>query len=167
MAVTATRTLGCVRCGSCCEPVPFTTEEHQTVTAWSTAALRGVPGPGTDEGWAHWLATGWTGERRHVAIARYDPGGRWRQDADFIAEHWTPQGEHCVCDRYDPDTASCTAHDERPPVCRDYPWYRDGPTQERAARLEPQCSYLLDVAPTQRPAGARPLIPIEPVKASR
>jgi Fe-S-cluster containining protein len=48
-------------------------------------------------------------------------------DLVFAAEHWTPTGQRAhgmhayQCDRFDPTTRLCTAHDERPPICRAYP----------------------------------------------
>lgn len=97
---------------------------------------------------------------------RYDDDPRSREDIDFMAAHWTPtpeQSDRYACDQYDPEARACRAQETKPPVCRDYPWYRDGPTQERASALDPRCSYLLDVPPPVRPEGARPLIPIEVV----
>lgn len=158
-------TAGCARCGSCCNPVPFAREQHEAVSAWSTAALEGTPDPGADEGWAWWLANGWA-YSRETAVGRYDPAGRWRRDADFIAVHWTPDGDDgCKCDAYDPAAALCLAHDSRPPVCRDYPWYSDGPGGDETMRLPSQCSYLADLPRDARPEGSRPLIPITVISA--
>ena len=51
-------------------------------------------------------------------------------------------------------------------MCRDYPWYGDDPvTSGRGRDLYRECSYLADVPPSQRPEGARPLIPITPARA--
>lgn len=157
-------TASCALCGRCCDPVPFTREQHEAITAWSSAAMAaaGVPDPRTDDGWSWWLAHGseYEGER-DTACYRFDPGGNWRQDADFIAAHWVPDGDSgCRCDMFDSVTRLCTAGDSKPPVCRGYPWYSDGPTADRARDLFPQCSYLADVPASQRPEGARPLIPV-------
>ncbi len=57
---------------------------------------------------------------------------------------------------------TCRAHSSRPPVCRDYPWYGREPGQDNTEfAYVPQCSYLLDLPPGKRPAGSRPLIPLE------
>jgi hypothetical protein len=148
---------------ACCDPVPFAREQHEAVTAWSTKALEGIPDPGTDDGWAYWLAHGWAEDARETAVDRYNPAGRWRQDADFIAAHWTPDGDDgCKCDAFDPATGLCGAHDARPPVCR--VCHREGLCRaadaERAACLPSQCSYLADVSRAERPEGSRPLIPL-------
>lgn len=100
------------------------------------------------------------------ADGRYDDDPRSREDIDFMAAHWTPvtgQPDRYDCDQYDPRERACRAQDTKPPVCRDYPWYGEGPTPQRAAALDPQCSYLGDVKPEHRPEGSRPLIPIEVV----
>ena len=150
-------TAGCARCGACCDPVPFSAEKLEAALRWSTAALDGVPSPEDD--WPHWLKHGWPEEQKDQAAVFYDPAGKQRENADFIAAHWKPLDDrNCACDAYDPETFSCTAHDTRPPVCRDYPWYGREPAD--ADRLPKQCSYLADVPPDRRPEGARPLIPV-------
>lgn len=157
----------CAKCSACCDPVPFSAYEHETVTAWSGAAMKaaGTPDPRDDDGWAWWIEHGWDAAERDKAIERTDPAGRWRQDADFIAAHWTPDGgDGCKCDVFDPSAGLCGAHETRPPVCRDYPWYSDPPDAERAACLPVQCSYLADVPPADRPEGSRPLILLTPVR---
>lgn len=47
------------------------------------------------------------------------------------------------CDRFDVETRRCTDYENRPDVCRDYPWYGDPPDPNKA--LPPTCSYLADV----------------------
>lgn len=48
-------------------------------------------------------------------------------DLVFAAAHWHPTGEerdgmHAYsCDRFEAETRLCTAHAERPPICRAYP----------------------------------------------
>lgn len=66
---------------------------------------------------------------------------------------------YLACAYYDGQTQECRAYDQRPPVCRDFPWYGREPDGDFA---EGRCSYLLDVAPSERPDGARPLIPLTP-----
>jgi len=50
------------------------------------------------------------------------------RDLVFASEHWRPTGEETsdgmhayACDRFDAQTRLCTAHDDRPPICRAYP----------------------------------------------
>ena len=151
-------TAGCAQCGSCCTHIWLTVDPRK----WSTRALANIPDPRTDEGWAYWLEhSNYADENRDDAIRRYNPDGRMRADADFVAAHWT---ENCdgywTCDAYDPERGTCTAHEDRPPLCRDYPWYGREPDAEGASHLYKQCSYLADLPPDQRPEGARPLIPL-------
>lgn len=159
-------TRGCARCGTCCERITLSHASRIDPARWSTKALEGVADPGTEDGWESWRAHGWADDERDRARFLFDPLGIVRQDADFIAEHWHPIPDapgSSSCDAFDPESRSCTAHDQRPPVCRNYPWYGNPPSAERAVHLELHCSYLGDLTPTQRPEGARPLIPIEAV----
>lgn len=107
---------------------------------------------------------------QHIHAA---PGSDAEADRAFIAAHWTRHRDDrdddldeslWSCDRFDAATRECAAHDGRPPVCRGYPWYRDGPTAGRAALLPSMCSYALDVPPAWRREGAWPLIPIEVIR---
>lgn len=129
---------------------------------WTTAALEGVPAPEDD--WPYWLEHGYSEDQQERAIRLYDPAGSQRADADFLAAHWhlLEDAERYSCDAFDAATRQCTAHENRPPVCRDYPWYGGEPSAERAVYMGKQCSYLADLPPDQRPEGARPLIPLMP-----
>jgi Fe-S-cluster containining protein len=48
-------------------------------------------------------------------------------DLLFAAAHWHATGKRYdglhayACDRFDPATRRCTAHDDRPPICRRFP----------------------------------------------
>ncbi len=160
--------LGCARCGNCCESIYMSAEMDLIRQAWTTEKLDGVPDPGMDEGWKFWLEHGWTDDRRPTAIAKYSPAHPDQSTANFTAEHWhlvRSEEDHQIydCDMFDTETRLCTAGEGRPPVCSGYPWYGEEPGRGRAVLLGPQCSYLLDVAPADRPENARPLIPIEVV----
>lgn len=152
--------LGCARCGSCCEHIYC--DKARDLADWTTQALDGVADPGDDDGWDSWLRNGWTDEQRDLAIERYNPEGDRRLNADFIVPHWTASddGETWTCDAYDSEAKLCTAHDSRPPVCSGYPWYDEEPEDWRIEGLNKECSYLLDVEPSRRPEGSRPLIPL-------
>jgi Fe-S-cluster containining protein len=49
------------------------------------------------------------------------------EDLVFAAAHWRPTGERSdgmhayQCDRFDRVSRLCTAHGDRPPICRAYP----------------------------------------------
>lgn len=149
---------GCARCGHCCTRIWLNADPRP----WSTRALAGVPDPATDAGWAYWLEYSSYGDTdRDDVIRRYNPDGRMRADADFVAAHWAETCDgHWTCDAYDPGHAVCTAHQDRPPLCRDYPWYGEEPGPDRSEHLFRQCSYLADLPPDKRPEDARPLIPL-------
>lgn len=47
------------------------------------------------------------------------------------------------CRHYDPETRTCGNYENRPDVCRHYPWYGEPPNAGRA--LPEECSYNADV----------------------
>lgn len=139
--------LGCAgaSCGDCCDPVGL---DGRVITLI--------------EEWRAWLEAGGTPETAIEGGA--DPS------IFFAIDHWTryegpalTEEEHhdFRCDRYDPTTHLCTAYEDRPPVCRNFPWYTEEESAgARAARLPARCSFNLDIPPALRKPGARPLIPI-------
>lgn len=178
------KSLGCARCGHCCAPITLSWQ-LETVTRYANPELQngGIHDPRTKEGWATWLALGWKDDDRKRCIARCDDVYGTIANATFLKEHWTqewvePRGRVVVtCDMYDADTRLCTAGDSRPPICSKFPWYdrepyttgtegwgregvEDGPGDTRLG-----CSFLLDLPPAERPAGVRPLIPLEVLNA--
>lgn len=142
--------LGCAMCGNCCNPVTVDTSTADVFNTW----------------WLYWQRGGTKGtrtKRKGISSVR------------FAAEHWTEitRDDETVtlrCDQYDPGTKMCMAHDDRPPVCTDYPWYgvdqrgdeavRKLAMADRAQHIGRNCSFQLDIPPEDRPAGSRPLIPI-------
>lgn len=122
---------GCVACGDCCDPV--------------------------------WFPLGPADVRQGAVTARR---GEDRANLEFAARHWRATGARgddgrygYRCDRFDSRTRRCTAHEERPPVCRGYPWYGGSPAPGEPD-LPPRCSHRLDIP------GARPLLPLLPVAAA-
>jgi Fe-S-cluster containining protein len=163
------KSVGCAACGACCDPVIISDRTSALLEGWSTQSVRNAPDPADDAGWAWWRGRGWPDDQRENVIAAYDPDGDLRADADFAATHWTvlDRAAHPLfgdnfarirCDAFDAESRRCTAHQDRPPVCRGYPWF-GAPSARRAAGLPRQCSYLLDLPVADRPAGARPLTP--------
>jgi Fe-S-cluster containining protein len=87
-------------------------------------------------------------------------------DSQFAADHWRPltreeamqrnafytsrlpaDAHLYTCDRLG-DDGRCTAYEERPLVCRGYPWYDQPPKQMPLA--DPECGYLVDIV---KPSG--------------
>lgn len=173
----SSQSLGCARCGDCCERI-YLSASMTMLRRWNSTALEGVPDPRTDEGWAWWVNEhpdkSWqdTESDREIAIERYDPRGDRRVNADFITEHWHEVTEeldggrdtYFTCDQFDAETRLCLARDTRPPVCSGYPWYGRGPESGRITKEGSRCSFLLDLPPEDRPTGSRPLIPIEVIE---
>lgn len=173
MVTEESRSLGCARCGDCCEDI-YLGSSMENLEKWTTEALRDVPDPSTDEGWLWWISEdrgrdAWrdTTLSRDMAVFRYAVGGDWRLNADFITRHWheTSRDEAGAprygCDRFNAATRLCEAREGRPPVCSGYPWYHHGVRSGVITKEGSRCSYLLDLPPADRPEGARPLIPVE------
>ncbi len=59
----------------------------------------------------------------------------------FYVSQLPPDAHLYTCDRLGADGA-CTAHAERPAVCRGYPWYSEPPGVLRFA--DPDCGYIYD-----------------------
>ncbi len=118
----------CARCGDCCDPVTSSHAlEDLADEAPSTAFIK-----------KHWHP-----------IKRAEVIRRWPEFADVVE-----QGHFYECDAFDPVTRLCTAHQNRPPVCKNYPWYGQEPT---VRGLPLRCSYWSDVEVELWPAGAQPL----------
>jgi Fe-S-cluster containining protein len=85
------------------------------------------------------------------ADVRQSAGTSGNPDLVFAAAHWTATGArtddglHAYrCDRFDPESRLCTAHDDRPPICRGYPWY-DNPPGRRLVVLPERCAFRADL----------------------
>lgn len=130
--------LGCARCGDCCDPVRVPAEILDPYQEWIE----------------YWRDGG------DADIADADPTVR------FIATHMSETDPDdtghrvFVCSFFDQTTRECTAHELRPPMCSGFPWYGEAPTERRIQWLYPRCSYALDVPAAERRPDARPLIPI-------
>jgi Fe-S-cluster containining protein len=108
--------MGCTRCGDCCEHLGF-----------DIAANR---------------------EQLERLLAATDPtvdDDGSRADVEFILEHWRPDGNRdASCDMFDRTARLCTAYEGRPPVCRGYPWYGEGPSLATTDGLPARCGYRED-----------------------
>jgi Fe-S-cluster containining protein len=133
--------LGCARCGDCCDPVTLDAAVYEdALRPW----FEYWDGGGEDI--PDWL----------------DPTIR------FMYEHMTKRPHDADaeqvefdCAKFDPTTRLCTAHDDTPPMCRNFPWYSDGEGDPyRVSKLPPRCSFALDAPTDVRRPDARPLLPL-------
>lgn len=124
----------CVGCGECCDHLGYDLDER---AEWLEAA---AAAPDVAAAFEEWAEQGWT----------FEQAVRAQTDARFILAHWhrLPEGE-ATCDRYDPVTRRCTVYEDRPPICRDYPWYSSGRTPDSEERLPAGCSYRADWQPVK------------------
>lgn len=64
--------------------------------------------------------------------------GRMQREGDRLVPSF-----YFRCRHFDPDTRRCTDYDNRPAMCRDYPWY--GGAVNFSAALPPTCSFRADI----------------------
>lgn len=109
----------CSMCGDCCEDIALSVD-HGTIVA---------------------------------RIAQGKSAGKWSKDAQFILTNMRPTGrvvrqgkrvkQVLECAKFDKETRLCTAHDDRPELCKQYPWYGGEPKQGDTT-MKARCSYLAD-----------------------
>lgn len=133
----------CSKCGNCCDPVNIGWHPEGDKIKYYLP----LPDPRSDAGWKKW---GRTKQSRRSAIKGW-------LTAKFVSKNWhvidgpedvnDPEGSwKATCDYFDKNTRLCTAHDDRPPICSDYPWYGQAPTRELADRnINNICSFMADV----------------------
>lgn len=139
---------GCNGCGACCDPVvsPFTLDqlrkllpiqldaEQRENKAFMLAHLTPITRrEGLDR--SPYLTQG--------GITYITVGGRM---VEMFSNFYD-------CDFYDRATRSCTAYEQRPPMCSQYPWY--GGIPDPSAALPGPCEYHLDVGRTPVPNPTR------------
>lgn len=86
-------------------------------------------------------------------VNKSQPLGGWYRDAAFIRANFIPTGEVrregkrvkqvLKCLKFDTETRTCTAHNERPSLCRRYPWYDEDP-KKGDTTMGGRCSFLAD-----------------------
>ena len=115
----------CKQCGACCRVL---TLEQSPETVRATAAIAGVLGIPSD---AVFAAKHWHPLMREEALQRNS----------FYTSRLAPDAHLYCCDRLG-DDGRCQVYDERPLVCRGYPWYGQPP---RTMPLpHPDCGYAVD-----------------------
>lgn len=132
----------CAGCGDCCDPVVVEASVLDDARAFATGAAD--------------LADGDASQRAVLAGNLAFIAAHWQLAGPVEDDGWAP----VRCDAFDPASRLCTARENRPPVCRDYPWYGREPSPDHSTVFSLRCSYLADLPPADRPEGARPLIPL-------
>lgn len=125
----------CNGCGACCRVIRL---EQSWDEVQQMAALTRVLGIPSDH---QFVAAHWRPLSRDEAMARNA----------FYTTRLSPDAHLYTCDRLG-DDGLCTAHDERPLVCRGYPWYDQPPRVVPLADAE--CGYLPDVPVVVDPSDA-------------
>lgn len=134
---------GCAKCGDCCEEI--------------------------------WIAYSKAGLERELASGELS--SKNAESMRFVLKHWTriprnrlsrnnvaPGGFYYTCDRFDAVERTCTAHEDRPPICQDFPWYGKEPDPVRLTGHR-RCSFWHDVPQELWPDNLEPLE--APVEISR
>jgi len=115
----------CNQCGACCRVL---TLEQSPEAVRATAAIAGVLGIPSD---AVFAAKHWHPLTRAEALQR-NP---------FYTSRLAPDAHLYGCDQLGTD-GRCQAYEERPLVCRGYPWY--GEPARVMALPHPDCGYAID-----------------------
>lgn len=140
--------MDCAGCGRCCDPVwlPLTALELTQLLSRISAGAR-VSSPDGEENLR------FIGEHMVPVVPQPDTylDGGPAETSGHTA--WR-------CDRYDPVARLCTSHDDRPPICRGWPWYGEEPYVMTS--MPDECSHQWDVAGTPAPVERR-LLPLWPV----
>lgn len=88
-------------------------------------------------------------------IAEGKVAGAYLRDANFILKNMLPDGtvqrqgnrvkQTLQCAKFDKATRKCTAHNERPELCRRYPFYGKDPLEHGAdSTMGGRCTFLAD-----------------------
>jgi Fe-S-cluster containining protein len=134
-------------CGACCSP--FVTIVPPVALQDGTAERMYADDPGMVD----WMREHLTPIRRKdgLAMVPWMPGGGWSNvpaafDDVGRVVMWEPvlmPSHFYRCDLFDEGTRRCTDYDNRPSVCRDYPWYGSAPDPSKS--LPSSCSYRADI----------------------
>ena len=156
----------CAKCGDCCTSIPWTDADIERVA--KPFLIDGKLSPDPRDDWPSWVKEG-------------SGGGEWGEDElEMALKGWrnarwvlglipTPDPTRFECSSFDRETRLCTIYDDRPHVCRDYPWYGPSPSDPRYdGQIGPEdflplrCSFWADVPRDQWPKGVDPLpVPVE------
>jgi Fe-S-cluster containining protein len=141
----------CNGCGACCDPV-VTVHSPQAIRLGYEIRADGSIGDRIDADELAFMRkhTRPLARREGIALA-----GRWGVGvySEFMVGNQMVllPAFYYTCDRYDPEARQCTDYENRPDMCRDFPWYGAPPDPLKA--LPVTCSYREDIG--------EPVVPIE------
>ena len=116
----------CTGCGACCRVIVLDAAPREVQQMAALTRVLGIP---SDHVFA---AEHWRPLTREEAM-RLNP---------FYTARLAPDAHLYSCDRLGAD-GRCTVYEERPLVCRGYPWY-DRPARDMPL-ADPDCGYAIDV----------------------
>lgn len=138
----------CNSCGACCHPFTMVYSPFDLVRLGGTLDA---------------------GERRfyedHLTPMRRADGRRmawWNSGWSEMIIDGHPQliaAHYYKCDRYDPVAKRCTDYENRPDVCRGFPWYGQSPDPRKI--LPPTCSFNADIGRPVAPLDVEVAVEIE------
>ncbi len=115
----------CNQCGACCRVLTLAQSPEEVQATAAVTSVLGIPSD------AVFAAKHWHPLTRAEAM---------RRNPSYTSQ--LPMGAHLYwCDRLGED-GRCLAYNERPLVCRGYPWYGQAPRS--MALPDPDCSYAID-----------------------
>jgi Fe-S-cluster containining protein len=121
----------CNGCGACCRVIMLEQSPEEVRQIATLTRVLGIP---SDHQFA---AEHWRPLTRDEAM----------QLNAFYTSRLAPEAHLYSCDRLGAD-GRCTAYEERPIVCRGYPWYEQPPRD--TALADPDCGYRVDLPASSR-----------------
>jgi Fe-S-cluster containining protein len=117
----------CIKCGDCCEVIPFSMTKKQVAEAIVSGKFSGKNLESLKFIKKYWKR-----------LYKKDFSKREREIFGY------PNSQYkYTCSMFNSKTRLCEAHDKRPSVCYDYPWYNAEP--DSSAGLPLGCSYREDI----------------------
>ena len=119
----------CNSCAACCSPVSLGFSQSEVATH---------PERFAEDNW-NWILDHLTPITRREALARQPwlkDARIWQLDIDGVL---TISSYYYDCDNFDPRTRMCLDWENRPGICRDFPW-PEGRVDTRVV-LPPRCGY--------------------------
>lgn len=129
----------CNGCGRCCDPVvlPYTQEE----------AARLMPGRDIEADVRDFVLHDLTPMRRRDGLAMVSDYMKEGAKTTWAPTPWDPPvitvSHFFTCRHYDQATRSCLNFENRPSICRGFPWYGSPPDDFKA--IPPECSFNADL----------------------